>query len=86
MPLTNDRTALFVHIPKCAGTSLEIAMSYGRRYPTLGESRTATTPDYDDLFGGGCNIFRYAKSQKTIHTVWLASSCDLQLFGIPLSG
>ena len=53
MPLTNDRTALFVHIPKCAGTSLEIAMGYGRRYPTLGESRTATTPDYDYLFGGG---------------------------------
>ena len=53
MPLTNDKTALFIHIPKCAGTSLEIAMGYGRRYPTLGESRTATTPDYDDLFGGG---------------------------------
>lgn len=53
MPLTNDRAALFIHIPKCAGTSLEIAMGYGRHYPTLGESRTTTTPDYDDLFGGG---------------------------------
>lgn len=53
MPLTNNRSALFIHIPKCAGTSLEIAMGYGRRYPTLGESRTSTTPDYDDLFGGG---------------------------------
>ena len=53
MPLTNDRTALFIHIPKCAGTSLEIAMGYGRRYPTLGQSRTSTTPDYDYLFGGG---------------------------------
>ena len=53
MPLTHDRTALFIHIPKCAGTSMEIAMGYGSRYPTLGESRTVTTPDYDDLFGGG---------------------------------
>ena len=53
MPLTNDRTALFIHIPKCAGTSLEIAMGYNRRYPTLGESRTVTTSNYDDLFGGG---------------------------------
>ena len=53
MPLTNDRTALFIHIPKCAGTSLEIAMGYGRRYPTLGQSRTSTAPDYDYLFGGG---------------------------------
>lgn len=52
MPLTNDRTALFVHIPKCAGTSLEIAMGYDRRYTTLGKSRTVTTPNYDDLFGG----------------------------------
>ncbi len=53
MPLTDDKAALFIHIPKCAGTSVEIAMGYGHRYPTLGESRTATTPDYDDLFGGG---------------------------------
>ena len=28
-------------------------MGYGRRYPTLGESRTVTIPKYDDLFGGG---------------------------------
>ena len=53
MPLTYNRTALFIHIPKCAGTSMEIAMGYGRRYPTLGESRTVTTTDYADLFGGG---------------------------------
>ena len=53
MPLTKDRTALFIHVPKCAGTSMEVAMGYGRRYPTLGESRTVTTPDYEDLFGGG---------------------------------
>ncbi len=28
-------------------------MGYGRRYPTLGESKTVMEPDYDDLFGGG---------------------------------
>ena len=53
MPLTADRTVLFIHIPKCAGTSMEMAMGYGRFYPTLGESRTVTTPDYANLFGGG---------------------------------
>ena len=53
MPLTEDKTGLIIHIPKCAGTSIEIAMGYGRRYPTLGKSKTATTPDYDCLFGGG---------------------------------
>ena len=53
MPLTEDKTGLLIHIPKCAGTSLEIAMGYGRRYPTLGESMTSTKTDYDGLFGGG---------------------------------
>ena len=28
-------------------------MGYGCRYPTLGKSKTITTPNYDDLFGGG---------------------------------
>ena len=28
-------------------------MGYGRHYPTLGESKTVTAPNYDDLFGGG---------------------------------
>jgi hypothetical protein len=44
---------VFVHIPKCAGTSIEVAAGFGRQYPSLGLQPTAIEEDRAKLFGGG---------------------------------
>lgn len=44
---------VFVHIPKCAGTSIEVAAGFGDRYPTLGIEPTNPAEDRNRLFGQG---------------------------------
>ena len=51
MPLS--RGCLFVHIPKCAGTSIEVALGIADDYPELGRAPTTTVPHIRSLFGGG---------------------------------
>jgi len=42
---------LFIHIPKCAGTSVEIALGVAEQYPDLGLRPTSTKPNLATLFG-----------------------------------
>lgn len=51
MPLA--RGCLFIHIPKCAGTSVEVALGIADEYPKIGLEPTAAAPDAATLFGGG---------------------------------
>jgi len=44
---------LFVHIPKCAGTSVEVALGVADEYPAIGIKLTSTKPHLPTLFGGG---------------------------------
>jgi hypothetical protein len=44
---------LFVHIPKCAGTSIELALEIADQYPEIGLKPISTTPNISSLFGGG---------------------------------
>jgi Capsular polysaccharide synthesis protein/Sulfotransferase family len=44
---------LFVHIPKCAGTSIEVALGVANEYPEIGLRVTSTRPHLAGLFGGG---------------------------------
>ncbi|HUZ33445.1 MAG TPA: sulfotransferase family 2 domain-containing protein [Xanthobacteraceae bacterium] len=48
----NDwKRRLIIHIPKCAGTSIEVAAGFDRDYPTLGLRPTSTKADRARLFG-----------------------------------
>ncbi|HTV90918.1 MAG TPA: capsular polysaccharide synthesis protein [Stellaceae bacterium] len=51
MPVVNS--CLFIHIPKCAGTSLEVAFGIADDYPHLGLTITKTRPNFQTLFGDG---------------------------------
>jgi len=53
MPLCQKRNLLFIHIPKCAGTSIEVACGWSSSYPRIGLEPTQTTPHFPSLFGGG---------------------------------
>lgn len=44
---------VFVHIPKCAGTSIEVAAGFDAQYPQLGLAPVAAAADAQRLFGGG---------------------------------
>ncbi len=52
MPLT-DSGCLFIHIPKCAGTSIEMSLGIADAYPEIGLRPTSTQPDLSHLFGAG---------------------------------
>ncbi len=55
MPIASNQTksAGFIHIPKCAGTSIEVALGISSKYPEIGNQPTKTEPDIPTLFGGG---------------------------------
>ncbi len=44
---------IFVHIPKTAGTSIEVAAGFDAEYPMLGLQPISATADEERLFGGG---------------------------------
>ena len=52
MPFS-DSDCLFIHIPKCAGTSVEVALRVADEYPAIGLEPTSTRPHLSRLFGAG---------------------------------
>ena len=52
MPLSHS-DCLFIHIPKCAGTSVEVALGIADEYPEIGLKPTSTQPHFASMFGGG---------------------------------
>ncbi len=71
MPVCNKRNVIFVHIPKCAGTSIEVALGWASAYPRIGREITKTVPNFMTLFGGDLQhltireIAEYFLSSKT---------------------
>src|SRR5262245_28523163 len=57
MPIDHERRVIFVHIPKCAGTSIEVAFGWANKYDRIGLDVTATEPNFDTYFGGGLQHF-----------------------------
>jgi hypothetical protein len=68
MPFTGS-DCLFVHIPKCAGTSLEVALGIADRYPEIGLKPTVTAPDIRRLFGGGLQHLTIKEIEKNFPDV-----------------
>jgi mannosyltransferase OCH1-like enzyme len=60
----NGSDCLFIHIPKCAGTSLEVALGIADQYPDIGLKPTVTTPDIRRLFGGGLQHLTIREIEK----------------------
>lgn len=61
---------VFIHIPKCAGTSLEVAAGFDRQYPTLGLQPTAADADAGRLFGGGLEHLSSREVRAQYPALW----------------
>jgi hypothetical protein len=66
MPLIGSGI-LFIHIPKCGGTSIEVAAGLAEKYPTLGLSLTSTEPEPAKLFGGGLQHLTISEIEQHYH-------------------
>lgn len=53
MPIFFEEEVAFVHIPKCAGTAIEVSFGWADKYPGIGLEPTRTEPDREHLFGSG---------------------------------
>ncbi|WP_298636793.1 sulfotransferase family 2 domain-containing protein [uncultured Umboniibacter sp.] len=54
MPVSRELGAVFIHIPKCAGTSIESALGMHGDVQTVGVTRyTNQESNYEHLFGNG---------------------------------
>lgn len=72
MPINKTSRVGFVHIPKCGGTSIEVAIGVAENYPRLGLERTSTAPDYDHLFGGGLQHLSAREMRQSYTAQWNA--------------
>nr|WP_321526648.1 sulfotransferase family 2 domain-containing protein [uncultured Cohaesibacter sp.] len=70
MPINKTSRVGFVHIPKCGGTSIEVAIGVAENYPRLGLERTPTAPDYDHLFGGGLQHLSAREMRQSYTAQW----------------
>lgn len=60
----------FVHIPKCGGTSLEMALGIAKSYPDLGIKKTKTDADKSVIFGGGLQHLTVRKLRRNYAAQW----------------
>ncbi|MGJ8582654.1 MAG: capsular polysaccharide synthesis protein [Marinosulfonomonas sp.] len=60
----------FVHIPKCGGTSLEVALGIAKSYPDLGVKKTVTDADKSVIFGGGLQHLTVRELRRNYSAQW----------------
>src|SRR6056297_890993 len=80
----SDDGCLHIHIPKCAGTSIEVALNISTRYPRIGREITKTSPDYDRLFGGGLQHLSAREIKKCFPGIWNKKKYCFSVFRNPI--
>lgn len=79
MPYSKSN-CLFIHIPKCAGTSIEVSLGVAEKYPELGIQPTSTTASISSLFGSGLQHLTIREIAKNYPSIF--SSPNLFSFSV----
>jgi hypothetical protein len=75
---------LFVHIPKCAGTAVEVALGVAEEYPDIGLKKTVTRPHIASLFGGGMQHLTIREIRRNFSDLSAQSSWSFSIVRDPV--